>query len=95
MKTILLAGGLGSRLSEYTDAIPKPMVPIGGKPILWHIMNLYAQYKKTSFCVFLYVKFHSRLQKFSQISNRLNFLKMSNRSNYVNSEKSHLSKKYF
>jgi glucose-1-phosphate cytidylyltransferase len=42
MKTILLAGGLGTRLSEETATIPKPMVEIGGRPILWHIMNLYA-----------------------------------------------------
>ena len=39
MKVILLAGGFGTRLDEYTDVIPKPMVPIGCKPILWHIMN--------------------------------------------------------
>ena len=51
MKVILLAGGLGTRLSEYTDTIPKPMVPIGGKPMLWHIMNLYAKYKHTDFFV--------------------------------------------
>ena len=49
MKVILLAGGFGTRLSEYTDAIPKPMVEIGGKPILWHIMNLYARYKHKNF----------------------------------------------
>lgn len=42
MKVIILAGGFGTRLSEYTEAIPKPMVPIGGKPILWHIMKTYA-----------------------------------------------------
>jgi glucose-1-phosphate cytidylyltransferase len=42
VKTVLLAGGLGTRLSEETALIPKPMVEIGGKPILWHIMNLYA-----------------------------------------------------
>lgn len=42
MKVVILAGGLGTRLAEYTDRIPKPMVPIGGKPILWHIMNIYA-----------------------------------------------------
>ena len=41
MKTVILAGGLGTRLSEETGARPKPMVEIGGKPILWHIMNLY------------------------------------------------------
>lgn len=41
MKTILLAGGFGTRLAEETDLRPKPMVEIGGKPILWHIMNMY------------------------------------------------------
>ena len=39
MKAVLLAGGLGTRLSEETSFIPKPMVEIGGKPILWHIMK--------------------------------------------------------
>ena len=53
MKVILLAGGFGTRLSEYTDTIPKPMVKIGDKPILWHIMNLYAQYKHKSFFIAL------------------------------------------
>jgi len=42
VKAVVLAGGLGSRLSEETDVRPKPMVEIGGKPILWHIMNIYA-----------------------------------------------------
>jgi glucose-1-phosphate cytidylyltransferase len=42
MKVVILAGGLGTRLSEETHIIPKPMVNIGGKPILWHIMNIYA-----------------------------------------------------
>ena len=51
MKVILLAGGFGTRLSEYTNTIPKPMVEIGGKPILWHIMNLYAQYGHNDFFV--------------------------------------------
>jgi len=53
MKVILLAGGFGTRLSEYTDAIPKPMVKIGNKPMLWHIMNLYSQYKYKNFVVAL------------------------------------------
>jgi glucose-1-phosphate cytidylyltransferase len=43
MKVVILAGGLGTRLSEETDAIPKPMVDIGGKPILWHIMKIYGE----------------------------------------------------
>jgi glucose-1-phosphate cytidylyltransferase len=42
MKAVILAGGMGSRLSEETNLRPKPMVEIGGKPILWHIMNIYA-----------------------------------------------------
>ena len=53
MKVILLAGGFGTRLSEYTDTIPKPMVQIGGKPMLWHIMNLYAQYNHIDFFIAL------------------------------------------
>ena len=53
MKVILLAGGFGTRLSEYTDAIPKPMVKIGDKPMLWHIMNLYSQYKYKNFVIAL------------------------------------------
>jgi glucose-1-phosphate cytidylyltransferase len=44
MKVVILAGGFGTRLSEYTETIPKPMVPINGKPILWHIMQRYAFY---------------------------------------------------
>ncbi len=44
MKTVILAGGLGTRLSEETTVKPKPMVEIGGKPILWHILNIYAAY---------------------------------------------------
>ncbi len=42
MKTVILAGGLGTRLAEETDVVPKPMVRIGGQPMLWHIMRLYA-----------------------------------------------------
>ncbi|MCR5314455.1 MAG: glucose-1-phosphate cytidylyltransferase [Bacteroidaceae bacterium] len=53
MKTIILAGGFGTRLSEYTKQIPKPMVEIGGKPILWHIMNHYAHYGYKDFIVAL------------------------------------------
>ena len=49
MKVILLAGGFGTRLSEYTEAIPKPMVTIGGRPILWHIMGTYARFGHKDF----------------------------------------------
>ena len=53
MKVILLAGGFGTRLSEYTETMPKPMVTIGGKPILWHIMNYYAYFGHKDFYVAL------------------------------------------
>ena len=53
MKVILLAGGFGTRLAEYTDLIPKPMVPVGGKPILWHIMQTYARFGHKDFYVAL------------------------------------------
>ena len=53
MKVLLLAGGLGTRLSEETDLKPKPMVEIGGKPILWHIMKTYSQYGFNEFVVLL------------------------------------------
>jgi glucose-1-phosphate cytidylyltransferase len=53
MKVILLAGGFGTRLSEYTDVVPKPMVQVGGKPILWHIMNTYAHFGHKDFYVAL------------------------------------------
>jgi len=49
MKVIILAGGYGTRLSEHTDIIPKPMVNIGGKPILWHIMKSYAHFGHKDF----------------------------------------------
>ena len=49
MKVVILAGGLGTRLSEYTVSIPKPMVTIGGRPILWHIMKTYAHYGHNNF----------------------------------------------
>ena len=53
MKIAILAGGFGTRLSEYTDSIPKPMVPIGGKPIIEHIMESYASYGYKEFYIAL------------------------------------------
>ena len=53
MKVLLLAGGFGTRLSEETDVKPKPMVEIGGKPILWHIMKIYSTYGFNEFVVLL------------------------------------------
>ncbi len=53
MKVVILAGGFGTRLSEYTEAIPKPMVTVGGQPILWHIMRTYAHFGHMDFHVAL------------------------------------------
>ena len=53
MKAVLLAGGLGTRLAEETAIRPKPMVEIGGRPILWHIMKIYAAHGVTDFIVCL------------------------------------------
>ena len=53
MKVIILAGGFGTRLSEYTKTIPKPMIQVGGKPMLLHIMKLYAKYGFTDFYIAL------------------------------------------
>ena len=51
MKAVILAGGLGTRLSEETDLKPKPMVEIGGKPILWHIMKMYSTHGINDFVI--------------------------------------------
>ena len=51
MKAVILAGGFGTRLSEATNLIPKPMVEIGGKPILWHIMKTYSHYGINDFVI--------------------------------------------
>jgi glucose-1-phosphate cytidylyltransferase len=53
MKVVILAGGFGTRLAELTQEIPKPMVPIGEKPILWHIMNHYSKFGFNEFVIAL------------------------------------------
>lgn len=56
MKVIILAGGQGTRLGQQIEAVPKPMVPIGNKPILWHIMKIYSHYGFNEFIICLGVK---------------------------------------
>jgi len=53
MKVVILAGGFGTRISEETDVKPKPMIEIGGKPILWHIMKSYSSYGFNDFVILL------------------------------------------
>src|SRR5256886_16023816 len=53
MKAVILAGGLGTRISEETQVRPKPMVEIGGKPVLWHIMKIYSAHGINEFIICL------------------------------------------
>jgi glucose-1-phosphate cytidylyltransferase len=53
MKTVLFCGGLGTRIRDYSESIPKPMIPIGDKPILWHLMHYYSQYGHKDFILCL------------------------------------------
>ena len=53
MKTVILAGGLGTRLAEETEIRPKPMVEVGGMPILWHILKIYHGHGIDEFCIAL------------------------------------------
>lgn len=71
MKTIILCGGIGYRLKEETEFKPKPMVLIGGKPILWHIMKIYGTYRYNEFIIALgykgdYIKDYFLNQKYFQ-----------------------------
>lgn len=65
MKVVILAGGLGTRLSEETTSIPKPMVEIGGKPILWHVMKMYSTYGFNDFILCLGYKSYLIKEYFS------------------------------
>lgn len=53
MKVVLFCGGLGTRIREYSESIPKPMIPVGHQPILWHIMNYYSEYGNNDFVLCL------------------------------------------
>lgn len=70
MKAVILAGGLGTRLSEETELKPKPMVEIGGKPILWHIMKIYSYYGFNDFIILSGYKSHVIKDYFVNYYNR-------------------------
>lgn len=73
MKVVILAGGFGTGLSEETDFIPKPMVEIGGRPIIWHIMKIYSTYGYNDFIICLGYKGYLIKEYFANY-----FLHMSN-----------------
>jgi len=66
MKVVILAGGFGTRLSEETGVRPKPMVEIGDKPILWHIMKIYSAYGLNDFIICLGYKGYYIKEYFSR-----------------------------
>jgi glucose-1-phosphate cytidylyltransferase len=53
MKVVLFCGGLGTRIREYSENIPKPMIPVGHQPILWHVMQYYSEYGHRDFVLCL------------------------------------------
>src|SRR6267142_7267649 len=53
MKVVLFCGGMGMRMREYSEAVPKPMIPIGYRPIIWHVMKYYAHYGHKDFILCL------------------------------------------
>jgi glucose-1-phosphate cytidylyltransferase len=72
MKVVILAGGLGTRLSEETTVKPKPMVEVGGRPILWHIMKIYSSFGFNEFIILLGYKGEVVKQYFSDFQSRNN-----------------------
>ncbi|GBF23045.1 glucose-1-phosphate cytidylyltransferase [Candidatus Gastranaerophilus sp. (ex Termes propinquus)] len=70
MKVVILAGGLGTRLSEETELKPKPMVEIGGKPILWHVMKIYSHFGFNDFVILTGYKSHLIKDYFVNYYNR-------------------------
>jgi len=76
MKVLILAGGYGSRLSEETELIPKPLVEIGGKPIIWHIMKIYSYYGFNEFIILLGYKGYLIKEYFTNYFVRHNDIKI-------------------
>ena len=83
MKVVILAGGLGTRLSEETELKPKPMVEIGGKPILWHIMKIYSFYGFNDFIILTGYKSHVIKDYFINYYNRYSDVTVDMKNNTV------------
>ncbi|ABA77680.1 glucose-1-phosphate cytidylyltransferase [Rhodobacter sphaeroides] len=83
MKAVLLAGGYGTRLSEETGIVPKPLVEIGGRPILWHIMKIYAAHGITDFVICCGYKGHMIKDYFLSYFHRNSDITIDVRSNQI------------
>jgi len=83
MKVVILAGGFGTRLSEETNLIPKPMVEIGGKPILWHIMKMYSSYGFDDFIILLGYKSYVIKEYFTNYYLHQSSIKINLKDNHV------------
>ena len=90
MKAVILAGGLGTRLSEETDLKPKPMIEIGGMPILWHIMKIYSVYGINDFIICCGYKGYVIKEYFSNYSLHASdvTIDIENRKNYIHKDRS-------
>lgn len=89
MKVLILAGGLGSRLSEETTLKPKPMVEIGGKPILWHIMKIYSSYGFNDFVILCGYKGYIIKEYFANYYRHMSDMTIDMTSNSIMHHKSH------
>ena len=88
MKVVILAGGFGTRLSEETNLLPKPMVEIGGRPILWHIMKIYSYWGFNEFVVLTGYKSHVIKDYFINYYNRYSDITVDMKNNSIEIHKS-------
>jgi glucose-1-phosphate cytidylyltransferase len=89
MKAVILAGGLGTRMQELTNVVPKPMVSIGGFPILWHIMKIYEHYGVNDFAVALGYKSEVVKEYFSNYRLRANSIRINLGTGEITEEATH------
>ena len=90
MKVVILAGGFGTRIAEFSKDLPKPMVEIGNKPILWHIMNHYARFKHKDFYLALGYKSNvikEYFLKFNSLNSDLSLDLQNQKVDFLNEEK--------